>query len=169
MITFKKIAAAGKYQDDNAIHDVINYICRPYKTPSHIIGGIGVDFQNIADSMVAVSNKFKKNNRLRLHHCVVSFGSEDIYFKNMVPLIAEEICALWGAEYQIVYALHEDTPYLHVHFVWNNVSYVDGHKCSFGITEYNQTIAYIGHILSNYNLYPVIPVKYFPDPNDPHE
>lgn len=169
MIIVKKIAAAGKYQDDNAIYDVINYICRPYKTPNHVIGGVGVDFQNIADSMVAISNKFNKNNRLRLHHCVVSFNPEDIYFENMITSVAEEICALWGTEYQIVYALHEDTPRPHLHFVWNNVSYVDGHKCSFGITEYNRTVSYIEHILSNYNLYLVIPVKYIPDPNDPHE
>ena len=103
MIIFKKIAATGKYQDDNAIHDLIGYICRPDKTPSHIIGGIGVDFQNIADSMVAVSMKFRKFNRLRLHHFIVSFNPDDIYIKGMLPKIAEEICALWGAEFQIVY------------------------------------------------------------------
>lgn len=169
MVIFKKIAAQGKYQDDNAIYDLINYICRPDKTPSHIIGGIGVDFQNIADSMVAVSMKFRKFNRLRLHHFILTFNPEDIYIKDMLPKIAEEICALWGAEFQIVYALHEDTDHPHIHFVWNNVSYIDGHKCHFGITEYNRTIGYIKHILGNYSLYPVIPVKYIPDNLYPHE
>ena len=101
MIIFKKIAATGKYQDDNAIHDLIGYICSPDKTPSHIIGGIGVDFQNIADSMVAVSMKFRKFNRLRLHHFIVSFNPDDIYITGMLTKTAEEICVLWGTEFQI--------------------------------------------------------------------
>lgn len=169
MVIFKKIAYKGKYHDDNAIHDLVHYICRPDKTPSHIIGGIGIDFQNIADSMVAVSKHFKKFNKLRLHHFIVTFNPEDIYLNGMISKIAEEICALWGNEFQIVYALHEDTAKPHIHFVFNNVSYVDGHKCHFGITEYNQTIEFIQYILSNYNLYPLIPVKYIPVANNPHE
>lgn len=76
MVIFKKIAATGKYHDDNAIPDLINYICRPDKTPSHIIGGYGVDINDIANSMVAVSMHFGKYKKLRfvlLFSLLVSF------------------------------------------------------------------------------------------------
>ena len=38
MIIFKKISYADKYHDDNAILDVISYICQPSKTRSGIEG-----------------------------------------------------------------------------------------------------------------------------------
>ena len=54
MAIFKKVAKAGKYQDDYAIHNLITYITRPDKTPSQMIGGYGVDPDHIADSMVQI-------------------------------------------------------------------------------------------------------------------
>ena len=42
-----------------------------------------------------------------LHHFIVSFNPDDIYIKGMLPKTAEEICALWGTEFQIVYPLFE--------------------------------------------------------------
>ena len=33
----------GKYHDRDSFHDVISYVLRPEKTPSHYIGGIGVE------------------------------------------------------------------------------------------------------------------------------
>lgn len=42
-----------------------------------------------------------------LHHFIVSFNPGDIYIKGMLPKTAEEICALWGTEFQIVYPLFE--------------------------------------------------------------
>lgn len=169
MVIFKKIDTAGKYFDDNAIPDLINYICRPDKTPSHIIGGYGVDLNDIANSMIAVSMHFRKYNRLRLHHFVISFGPEDIYLKDMIPKIANEICSYWADKYQIVYSLHEDTYNPHIHFVFNNVSYVDGRKCHFGKTEYRLLFDFIKLVMHSYYLYPVYSVKYYPEVYNPNE
>ena len=43
MAIFKKIAAQGKYQDNQAIPDLIAYITRRDKTPSIFIGGVETD------------------------------------------------------------------------------------------------------------------------------
>lgn len=169
MIVFKKISATGKYQDDRAIPDLISYICRPDKTPSRIIGGVYVDPNNIAASMVAVSERFHKNSRVRLHHFIISFEQDKSYRLDMLTQVAEAICNLIGKEFQIVYALHEDTENLHFHFVFNAVSYVDGHKFHMGIGEYHSFVHSIEKILSVYCLYPLIPITYHPDPNDPNE
>lgn len=69
-----------------------------------MVGGVGIDPNCIADSMVSVSNAFNKNSRIRLHHRRI------------------------GQEYQIAFALHEDTDYPHLHFVFNAVSFIDGHR-----------------------------------------
>ena len=47
MAIFKKIAASGKYQDDQAIPDLITYITSPAKTPSNFIDGIGISGDDI--------------------------------------------------------------------------------------------------------------------------
>lgn len=68
MAIYKKVAKAGKYQDDLAIPNLIAYITRADKAKSGMIGGVGIDPNHIADSMVSVSNAFNKNSRIRLHH-----------------------------------------------------------------------------------------------------
>lgn len=73
MAIYKKVAKAGKYQDDLAIPNLIAYITRADKAKSGMIGGVGIDPNCIADSMVMVSNTFHKNSRIRLHHFIVSF------------------------------------------------------------------------------------------------
>lgn len=166
MVLFKKIAAAGKYHDPQAIPDVVAYITRPDKTPSGIIYGSHVDMQNIAGSMVTVSEGFCKNSRLRLHHFILTFHPKDI---NLLPQIAQEVCAYIGRAYQIVAAQHEDTPNPHIHFVFNAVSFVNGYKYRGGKEDYYELIDQMSSIIHRYGLYPLIPIKYIPDPQAPHE
>lgn len=169
MVIFKKIACKGKYQDDQAIPDVIHYVFRNDKIPNRMIGGCHVDMDDIAGSMIALSKKFKKYSRTRLHHFVVSFHPEDVYLPNMLTRVADEICSYIGQFFQIVYAVHEDTYYPHIHFVFNAVSFIDGSKFHCGIGEYKQLVGWIGTILGSYRLYPLIPVNYVPTLVDLHE
>ena len=61
MIYFKKIACSGKYQDNNAIPQLLNYIMRQDKTPHCLIGAVNIDNPvNPAESMIAISQKFGK-------------------------------------------------------------------------------------------------------------
>lgn len=169
MALFKKIAAPGKYHDPEAIPNLIAYITRVDKTPSRIICGSHVDMQDMANSMIAVSEQFGKNSRLRLHHFIVTFQPKDIRGLDVIPHIAEEICAYIGRSYQIVAALHEDTPFPHIHFVFNAVSFVNGYKYRGGIEDYNELIKSIAAILYSYGIHPLIPVKYHPHSGSSHE
>ena len=169
MALFKKIAAPGKYHDPQAIPDLVAYITRADKTPSQIICGSHVDMQNIADSMIAVSEHFGKNSRLRLHHFILTFQPTDIKDFRIIPQIVEQICAYIGRSFQIVAALHEDTPSPHIHCVFNAVSYVNGYKYRGGKEDYRELTEAIGSILVSYGIHPLIPVKYYSQPYNPHE
>lgn len=168
MIIFKKISYAQKYHDDNAIPDVVRYICQTGKTPSRMIGGVGIDMNHIAESMIAVSKQFGKYSRIRLHHFVVSFP-DGLKKPELLPNIAQHIANCIGRNYQIVYAVHEDTKHLHIHFVFNAVSYIDGTKYRGGMKEYYELIGCVSSILSVYHLYPLVPVKYNPEQSQIHE
>ena len=169
MVYFKKIACKGKYQDDQAIPDVVTYITRPDKTPSQIKYGVRVDMQNIAESMIKVSKHYGKYSRLRLHHFVLSFDPKHKENLELLAKIAVAICDHIGRCYQIVASLHEDTLYPHIHFVFNAVSFVNGYKYHGGIADFKELESINRTILSSYNLYPMATVNYRPTPLDPHE
>lgn len=169
MAIFKKIAAGGKYQDDQAIPDLITYITNPAKTPNDYIGCLGADVNNIAGSMVAVSESFGKNSKIRLHHFVVSFLPWEIQSLGMLACVAHHICSEIGKEHQIVYAYHEDKNHPHLHFVFNAVSYIDGHRYRGGIKEYNELVALVRRVVRYYLGRDVIVVNYKPRMDNPHE
>ena len=73
MATIKFLNAAGKYDDPASRDDVIRYITQKHKTPSGYIGACGVDVPYAAKQMQEVSESFKKDNKIRIRHFVLSF------------------------------------------------------------------------------------------------
>lgn len=169
MAIFKMISGNGKYQDDLAIPNLIAYITRPDKTPGGIIAGCNADLNDIAGSMIQVSEAFRKNSRIRAHHFTVSFMPHEIPSVGILMCIANQICRFFSDEYQIVYAFHEDTRNPHLHFVFNAVSYVDGHRYRGGIGAYNNLYYYIRRVLKEYRIYNFNDIKYTPEPGDSDE
>ena len=169
VVYFKKIGCKGKYQDDQAIPDLIEYITRPEKTPSGMIFSKNVDKEDMAGSMIKVSERFNKNSRLRLHHFVVSFEPEYKEQTDLLIRVAKKICNHIGGLYQIVAAVHEDTDNLHIHCVFNAVSLMDGTKYRGGKKEYRDLTEKIKKILHKEGRFILIKVKYVPGPLDPHE
>lgn len=169
MNIFKKIAAPGKYQDENSIPHLVDYIMNPNKTKHKVVGGYGINPNDIAESMIAVSEKFRKNSRIRLHHFMVSLDNRDTYTTSELKEIGEMLCAHTTGNFQTIFALHEDTGYLHFHVMFNAVSYRDGHRYRGTIQEYYQLFNWVDAVISQYSSAPVIAVNYYPEPNNPDE
>lgn len=169
MAIFKKIAAQGKYQDDQAIPDLIAYITRKDKIPSSFIGGVETDQNDIAGSMMRVSIAFNKNSNIRLHHFIVSFHPKEICSIRILIGIAEEICSFIGETYQIVYAIHEDGFFPHIHFVFNAVSYKNGERYRGGKREYRDLVGLVRYYVRAFGVKELMPVNYYPNPSNPHE
>ena len=126
MATVKFLNAAGKYDDSAARDDVIRYITQKAKTPSGYIGACGVDLPYAVQQMQDVAESFKKDNKVRIRHFVVSFYRNEVIDSYKASMIASMIAGEIGRVYQCVYAVHEDTYHLHLHFVFNPVSFVNG-------------------------------------------
>lgn len=169
MAIFKKIADQGKYQDNQAIPDLIGYITRRDKTPSGFIGGVETDENDIAGSMMRVSSSFNKNSFIRLHHFIISFHPQEISSIRILIGIAEEICIFIGDTYQIVYAIHEDSFYPHIHFVFNAVSYKNGERFRGGKKEYHDLVRLVRYYVRAFGVAELLPVNYYPNLNNPHE
>lgn len=169
MAIYIKVAKAGKYQDENSINDVISYITRAVKTPNDMIGGRVIDPEHIAQSMIDVSERFGKNSRIRLHHFIVSLTVREARSKGIMISIAEEISSIIGEQFQVCYAIHEDTDYPHIHFVFNSISYINGFRYRGGKREYYNLYYVVRSVLYQYGIRDLIPGKFQPDPYNPHE
>ena len=123
----------GKYHDSDALHDVITYIVNPDKTPSGYIGGIAVNPQNAITEMGAVSRYYGQDKGVRLRHFILSFRPRELWGKKADSIraayqIAYAVAQYYGGEYQIIYAVHENTRNPHIHFVMNTTNYRTGMK-----------------------------------------
>ena len=144
MATYKVIGVGEhkKYFDENSYHSVINYIF------SHAvsIGGSTHSAETAADEMLYIANYFGKNSGKRLRHSMLSFSKE------------EGVTAALANNYAlgiIVYAVYDNTDEVHIHFVMNQISFIDGHRYAGKKQDYHAFMRYIRTIIER----PVIPVK----------
>ena len=76
--------------------------------------------------------------------------------QELSPFVAYQIAyqAAWyyGREYQILFAVHENKQLLHVHFVMNTVSYLDGHKYAGKREDYYKFQDYLIQILKPFGI-----------------
>ena len=65
--------------------------------------------------------------------------------------------------YQVVYALHEDTDYPHIHFVFNSICYQNGQRYRGDKAEYYDLLNYAKNALHHVGIHCLIEVKYRPE------
>lgn len=141
----------GKYHDIAAKNDVLGYIIRPDKAQYY--GGIGVEAECPAESMELISERFGKANGVQLRHYIISFSPEELRSPEVADQIARAVTAYIGRTYQVVYAVHTDEPHINIHFVFNTVSYVDGHRYRGTYKEFHQEKSIIKAILRRHQIY----------------
>lgn len=119
-------------------------------------GGCNVEtLERAAQEMEAVAKAFGKNKGKRVRHSELSFSAEEGISAEQADLYAREIVLHYAPEYQIVYAVHDDTENTHIHFVMNQISYVDGHRYQGKKKDYYDFMRHIGSVTH----LPVIPVR----------
>jgi len=128
MATLKTANAQEKYHDNGAREDVLQYILRPDKAIHGFIGGQSIDMSNPAAAMNQTSRRFGKPDGVQLRHLIISFHPKECAYPDQAALIALEAAEYIGGSYQCVWAVHEDQPHLHIHLVFNSISYKNGRR-----------------------------------------
>jgi len=153
MAILKFVNCKEKYQDSDATKEVINYIFNPDKSKRELYGFYQVDPENPTKSMRDVAKAFGKTTGIQIRHYIISFTKYEINEPIIADQIAQEIITYFQDQYQCVYAIHEDTEYLHIHFVCNAISYVNGHRYRGNKAEYYDFISWIKSLLHKYRIY----------------
>ena len=114
----------------------INYVMQESKILGRYIAVTGpfmcpeITVENVYHTFLDEKKLFDKDSKRMYMHSVISFHKDE--------KITEEEALEFGIQmaqedpfykdYQNLVAVHQDRSYLHVHFVTNSVSYIDGHK-----------------------------------------
>ena len=76
--------------------------------------------------MQTVSAAYGQDRGIRLRHWIISFEKGELPDAWHANQFAQMACRFYAYTYQIVYSVHEDAGHLHIHFVMNMISYLDG-------------------------------------------
>lgn len=148
------IGERGKFFDENAYHDANAYIFNHKKAV--YIGGAGItSAETAAEEMQQVARYFGKDKGKRVRHSVLSFAEKENVTAEQADRFAKEIIQFYAPEFQITYAVHENTDDTHIHFLMNQISHQDGHRYEGKKKDY---YGFMEHIKSVTH-FPVIPVK----------
>lgn len=146
---------AGTFLNYDCIENVINYICDPIKTPSGYIGGLSViptSREDIIMQFRAVKEIFHKENGKKVRHFVVSFSPYQQLPEENLFEMAMLIAGYYADNYQIIYAIHEDRIYQHIHFAMNTVSFRDGKKHDYNRADYYGFMNHIAIVTNMHSL-----------------
>lgn len=140
----------GPYNDLSSIYRVLHYVVTEKFTQRHVryFGGLNVDVSKADDQMILVKQYYHKLDGRQLRHFSVSF--ENIITPYDAYVIGYQIAAYYARKYQIVFGVHENTENLHIHFMFNSVSFIDGHKCSESYSDLLQFKAYVNEVYRAY-------------------
>lgn len=126
-----------------SLKNVINYVSREFKQThdTDTIKGVNVaDNPAIATlQMLNTKNSFGKEEGRQYQHYVLSFSTEEkISAKEAIDYAEKHAEACFGDRHEVFLAVHQnsDGSKLHVHYIVNSVSYIDGLKIQTSRDDY---------------------------------
>lgn len=140
----------NNYYSVTSIENLVKYVTDYNKTHG-LIGAIGTnpnEVDKMISQMMAVKYAYGKSNGYRqARHIVVSFKENEVVSQEVVYDIAYDIARFYADRYQICFGVHWNTDNLHIHFVQNTVSYVDGKLFSGNWVELNWFRQYVNCVV----------------------
>ncbi|MDO4330510.1 MAG: relaxase/mobilization nuclease domain-containing protein, partial [Lachnospiraceae bacterium] len=132
-IGFSPNSRKNNYRNDDAVEKVIRYVFDCKKTPNAIIGALGAtitDTDLMINQFLKVQEYYHKRKGKRIIHFYISFSNEEMerFILEDYRQIGYYIADYFSDEYQVAFALHENTTHYHIHFVVNPVNCKTGKK-----------------------------------------
>lgn len=142
-----KLISKEYYKNPESVAVVLRYITTPVKTEDNYIGGLGIIPYSSADEMImqfqTVKKLWHKTEGVQIVHFIVSFSYEEHVSDYQAYLLAYNISTYYANGFQVVYAVHQDNEYTHIHFVVNTVNIIDGHKLNRGKGDFVNLFSHV--------------------------
>ena len=138
------------YKNSTSVHNLVAYVLRDKDTKKrvHYYGGYGVNINNADKQIMWVKNYYLKTDNRMMRHIIVSFDEDITPYDAYI--LGWRISAYYGDRYQLVFGVHEDTEHIHIHIVFNTVSFIDGRKYSGDFKDLINFEHYVNLVYSDY-------------------
>lgn len=137
------------YKNQESISNLVDYAIKDkQKRLLRFYGGYNVDVLRAAEQMERVKEYYQKTYNRMMRHIIVSFDEDITPYDAYV--LGWQIAAYYADRYQIVFGVHEDTDNLHIHLVFNTVSFVDGLKYSGDYSDLVSFRSYVDQVVDSY-------------------
>lgn len=119
----------------------LQYIMDPEKTSGgRYIGGSGCIPENALAQMLETKRHFGKKDKRQAYHFIISFEKGEVTEENTFQVLGKFVEEYLGADYEAVYAVHNDTDHIHGHIIFNSVRCTDGRKYDYPKGEWEHRI-----------------------------
>lgn len=107
----------------------IAYILNPEKTNNGLYtGGVNTTPPFACRDMQQTKARYGKTDGRLGYHVIQSFMPGEITPLEAMRVGKELIHRYLHGHYEVVYAVHTDHEHIHLHIIWNSVSFIDGNK-----------------------------------------
>ena len=107
---------------------VIGYVLNGEKTEERILtGGHNLQVEYAMQQMMETKESFGKTGGRQAYHVIISFKEGETDADTALK-IAKSFVEEYLADYEAVYAVHDNTDHIHAHIIFNSVSFVTGLK-----------------------------------------
>ena len=152
MAILKIITGDGNYRDPQAYQDVIHCCLSAEKTPSRLVNSPNLNLYRAVEQMEDTAEAFHQNKGTRLRHFVLCFDDRENITLEKAQKIAIRAMRHYQSDYQILSAVHENTDHIHIHFVMNRISYLDGSRYQGKKRDFHQFQNHLRRIMAPYNI-----------------
>lgn len=147
-----KVIESG-YESPQALAALLKYVFNDKRTNRFCCycGGANISPYTAESEMQYIKNYYRKKEGRQARHFIISLGEYSEILPYEANQLALQVCEYYSDRFQIVYSVHEDTENLHIHFVLNTVSFVDGKMFSESTSELHQFKNYVNSIIKNFS------------------
>ncbi len=140
------------YRTQKDLENLVGYVLRIKPSDRHhcSCGSFGAGTITAYEEMVKVQNFYGKTEDRLARHFIVSFDDNYCIDSETAVRLAYRIALYYGSRHQIIFGVHEDTGNIHIHFVLNTVSFVDGLKFTESPGEFARFKHYVENVVNEY-------------------
>lgn len=132
----------------------IDYILKPEKTMNGLLtGSANCIKENAYECMKETKALWGKLDKRQGYHLIISFEENECNEDIAMKVIQEFVHEYLESDYEVVYAVHNNTEHMHGHIIWNSVRFTDGLKYRYSKGDWERIIQpLVNEICEKYGL-----------------
>lgn len=127
MAAIKVIIPKGKYENSDAVDNVISYVLK--LDDESLVGGYGISLGSVEDiikQFYIIKEAYSKNEGKQIFHIIFSINKTFYFNEKQILMLAYKLGRYFSKDRQVVFGVHNDTKNLHIHMAVNTIAFTNG-------------------------------------------